>query len=702
MALDPRYITDLALTSYFVDKITGEPLSGGIIEFWEDDNRNVPKPVFQLSGAPPDYTYTQLPNPLELNGVGQLQDANGNIIPIYYFPYDSDLTTANIQLYYIVVKDSHGTVQNTLQGWPNITAEDNPVTNHNDTIVNQLSNPQFVDVLFDPTTTFTVSFSGTGSTSVNIAPDWTLNVSYIGTGNVQITRNAIVGSLQYPTNPPYTMTFIAGSNITALSLVQRLSHNPDIWSPNSADVNGYLAGNIVIGPGSSIIMSYKPSVGVSQQILAQTNSTGAFQEYGNVIQLTPASNTDSSNTGYVDIVLTMPTSGSTTLTSVQVVGLETNAKNVLYNQVPVNRQYDQLFHYYYPLLSAKPIPSYLIGWDFPQNPAQALTSTVAAFSTGSSTSNYVWDQTIVYQSLNNGPSFSRSPAGALRVTCSAPTTQFALIQYLPQASARELLNGRLSVNVAASTSITAGILGTISLWYTATTLPSMGSNNSIVASLNADGSVATLHGTWTQVPRSGLGNAQITIKPSSTTQWNDYGLSGWDLNGSTDINTVTYFAIVVGFSSFSSADTVDFGSISLVPGDIPTRPAPESTEQSLLKCQAFYEKSFDVSTLPAQNIGVGTGETVFLQGYPGIANGAYSPSYTYKATKSSIPSTITTYSPGDASANIWNIPKAQISTVVSTVNNHQDGFQLTFNTTNPSATGDALGVHWTSDARLGF
>ena len=41
-------------------------------------------------------------------------------------------------------------------------------------------------------------------------------------------------------------------------------------------------------------------------------------------------------------------------------------------QNSVNRQNDYLFHYYNPLLQYKPIESFLIGWDFPVNPAQPL------------------------------------------------------------------------------------------------------------------------------------------------------------------------------------------------------------------------------------------------------------------------------------------------------------------------------------------
>ena len=65
--LDPRYITSIELESFFIDKDSGEPLANGMVYFWEDSDRIVPKLVYELSGSPPNYTYTPLPNPIILS-----------------------------------------------------------------------------------------------------------------------------------------------------------------------------------------------------------------------------------------------------------------------------------------------------------------------------------------------------------------------------------------------------------------------------------------------------------------------------------------------------------------------------------------------------------------------------------------------------------------------------------------------------------
>src|SRR2546428_10063801 len=116
MALDPRYIPLYQLQSYFVDKTTGEPLSGGKVYFYSDVNRTVPKTVYELSSTTGTYTYVPLPNPVILSAWGTPVDNNGNDIVIYAFPFDS---LGNSELYYVVVQDSLGRPQFTREAVPN-------------------------------------------------------------------------------------------------------------------------------------------------------------------------------------------------------------------------------------------------------------------------------------------------------------------------------------------------------------------------------------------------------------------------------------------------------------------------------------------------------------------------------------------------------------------------------------------------------
>ena len=139
MSLDPGCITSVDLNPYLVDKDTGAPLAGGFIRFYEDDSRTTPKAVYQLTGSPPAYTYTALPNPIQLSATGTIVDSSGNNCALYYYPYDE---FGNLQLYYIEVTNSLGVNQFTREAWPNITEETNPLGIETNTIENLLSNPQ--------------------------------------------------------------------------------------------------------------------------------------------------------------------------------------------------------------------------------------------------------------------------------------------------------------------------------------------------------------------------------------------------------------------------------------------------------------------------------------------------------------------------------------------------------------------------------
>jgi hypothetical protein len=140
MNLDPRYLIAPALEQFYIDKKTGLPLAKGKITFYKDNQRTIDglKSIYKLSGAPPNYSYVELPNPLTLSAVGTIQDDNGNNVLPFYFPYDEQ---GNLELYYVTVYSSDGVLQFTREGWPN-TSLDNSKNEGN--ITNFIPNGQFL------------------------------------------------------------------------------------------------------------------------------------------------------------------------------------------------------------------------------------------------------------------------------------------------------------------------------------------------------------------------------------------------------------------------------------------------------------------------------------------------------------------------------------------------------------------------------
>jgi hypothetical protein len=620
MALNPMYITSVELQSYFVDKDTGLPLAGGQVWFYEDTNRNQLKNVYELTGSPPNYQYAPLPNPITLSGVGTFMDDDGNDIAVYYFPFDD---FGNVQLYYVAVYAAGvippgGTPEFTREAWPGIIAENGtPGSAPQSGFENALSNSQFVDVDFISGLPYEIQYAANISQQVQIGPDWILNFTTNASGTIVIERNAISGISQFATNPPYMLAIQAGSGLTSLTLSQRLYNNAGIWSATT-NKNGWIAGSITLGANTgTVTMTYLPSLGIATEILSGSNANTFPLTLSGTVSLPKSNNPNSPPDAYVDIQISIPLGAGnvTSLTSVQVVGLDTEIDNIGYDQETVNRQKDHLFHYYNPLLQYKPIPSYLIGWDFPVNPAQ-LGATFNPLLAGANQSQYTWDQTIVYQQANNSVTVSRAPSGAFRLTAGA-TSPFAVIQYLSQISARELLNDEISVNLQAVCSNIGGAICSINLYYTKSiSLPNVGTGTyqSLISATDSNGVPTAFNGgPWFAVPRTGLQPVQFGVEDSLTTEFNNYSFSGWNLNGAADANLATYFAIVISFDPTAIGDTIDIANVGLCQGAIATRPPPLGQDETLRQCEVFYEQSYQSGTLPGTAATQYNAQTSFMQ-----------------------------------------------------------------------------------------
>ncbi len=623
--LDSRYITGIELEDYFVDKTTGEALAGGKVYFYSDFNRTQGKLVYELTydAGTGQYSYAALPNPMTLSGVGTFQDAGGNNVAVYYFPFDE---FGNEELYYISVYDSNALLQFTRDAWPfPWDFAGGGGTTSAGSITNMLTNPQFTKVNFLTGTTYTITYTGAATTSINLAPGWVLNITHTGAGSATITQTAIAGSAKAPNNPPFALTLVAGANISAWNISQRLSNNPDWAAPQVTGTAGFVASTIMLSAATTgeVSIQYVASAGNAAQTLLQaTNTTGVDTQFYNTVELQAANNPDTGLTGFDTIKINIPITGTTGISNVQVVPLQDDIGGVLFEQTPANRQLDLMFNYYKPLLDYKPISSYLTGWDFPLNPTQFLGATVAASAIGANKSKYVWDQTIMFQSANSGIGITRATSGAIKLSAASAGVQTAIIQYLDATKIKDILHHNLSVNVEYKATIATPVAATVSLWYTTgISLPdvSAGVNNSLVLTLDANGKPATFNGAWTEIPRVAVGNtnnALFSMSNNATGVYDSVGFGYWNpgiplASGNatpallTDANTATFFAIVVGTGALGIGESVDFLTVSLVPGNIPTIPAPQSYDEVLRECQYYYEQTYNPGIIAGAVTAVG-------------------------------------------------------------------------------------------------
>lgn len=709
-------IAAISLNPWNVNKSTNESLAAGYVYFWKDNDRTVPKLVYQqvqTGTSPNTYDYVPLSDPLILSGVGTFVDDNGNQIAVYYYPFADDDET--IELYYVSVYDgplSTGLFQYDREAWPPLAFVESEAGLAGIGVTNQISNSQFVDVNFIPANGISYAYSGAGTTVIPIAPNWLLNVTHSSSGTITVDQTAIAGSDALPNNPPFVLEITVGATTTALTLTQQFTNNPDWGAPQSSILkNSYVASTICVSAGMSITINYIKSDTPStvQQLLTATNNTSVYTTYENTVLLNPASNANDGNTGYDTIQLVLPTSGTFSFSNVQVMALSTNVTNVQYAQDTANRQKDYLFHYYNDLLQFKPIESYLIGWDFPLNPAQPLGDTTTNFAIGANKSVGTWDQTIIFQSVTNGFTTARLNDGSMALHWSA-TGQLAIIQYLDIEIARTMFTNNLSVMLNAYVSSGAPITGTVSLYYGAT-IPDLQTNLSLVATLDANGKPATFNNSWTEIPRNGtggstsvtslLGNATFTIPVSSVNEPTQIPFNGWTALGGAIAAGNNYFAIVVGTASVPINTQLALKSISTVPGDIATIPAPKTIGQTLQDCERYYRKSFAQGVKPAQAVGLGSGEIVWISSV--IAPGGNRAQMIPWDPPMRVQPIVTFYNPAHANAQaVQEIAPNTDCTATIVYNNAKQALGIEATLGGGVTVSDPLGVHYTADGRLGY
>lgn len=648
--IDRHYIPGFTLETVFLDKDTGEPMAGGKVYFYQDDQRLTLKDVYQITGTAPDYNFVPLPNPVILSAIGTFEDALGNPQIPYFYPFDAD---GEAQYYWISVynaDDVHQFDRESQPYIPDLFTESEEAQ----TFSNEIMNPQFTEVLFDTNAAHTITFNPAPSGQViAIAPGWDLVVSGAINCTVTLNRVAPVGSLNLPTNPAFLLD-INSTGVTSLALRQRIYGSPGVFA--NEYVATMLLGRSVSGAAETVTVQYIPS----NPVVAQTLLTATLPANGSyVIQpdvapfnvlIAASSSTQFAPNSYVDINLVLPTNKNIQLSSIQVVSTGDLAVTgaVPYDQTTAPRQQAYMFDYYQPQINFKPIPSMLTGWDFPLNPAQELGTSVTVTATAA----YAWDQTIMQRVKANMAVVRNTITGGLQVTTANANDSFMVMQYLSGEQAKKILGTKLAVNVSGF----KGSVGTEALvrayLYRGSSAAVFPVLPLLIGSQDASGNgVFTKNGTagegadWTLINRGLLGalGQAYGYLPTATTGAQiasiiDLQFNGWDIITSSEVNDTDKFCIIVTVSCPTSGTVVTLNSISVVPGDIATRPAPQTLDQVRRECEYYYESSYPVGV--ASPTATEDNTIVALQNYTAGTFGVtpdnlYARSFTveYKTTK---------------------------------------------------------------------
>lgn len=606
--LDPRFVLMQPLQDYFVDKDTGEALSGGIVTFYVDngpDSSTVLKPIYQLSLSPNnEYIYTELPNPSVLTSVGTFADDDGNDILPYLYPYTGSPSnpTGVVELYYITVESATGVEQFTRSAFPNVSSSPEPSDDDVSTN-NQITNPQFVQVSFSPLTGSTFSVSGT--TSTLIAPGWYIDTT--GTGTITVSQLDLT-DINIPTGPPFSLQ-ISSTGLTGdVILRQRFEESPRLFS------NSYVAANLVAASGDGVshplTLNYVNSVGETTLIAnVLTVSNNQYTEFSGTSTLIEPTNNNPGSTGYIDIQLLIPKTSTVRVTSFQVVGVSNASTSVTYEQESTPRQLDHLFHYYKNSILILPKDSICVGWNFPLNPWQFSFRTLTNFPYSSGTIGYCADQTIIKTQNADSVMVGRASSGfdegnMLQIQARSGVTQgkIAVIQYLSAESSLPYFNSKLSALVRAR--IQPGGSSSLQIKMriiTSATAPiAINVNNPIIGWSGTD---PTFQGQWTSI--APVNDPVYTINSSTNIQDNYFAFNGFQMP---TYSTERYIGIVfytINTLNNVTPDSLLIKEIAVTPNEFALDPSPKTYDQVYRECEYYYEKTYDDVNIVNPTTGVG-------------------------------------------------------------------------------------------------
>lgn len=560
---------------------------------------------------------------------------------------------------------------------------------------NMITNPQFADINFVSPFTYT----GT-TTSIDVAPGWRLDL--VGTGTVVLTQDIFAGISNTTGNPNYALNIQASGTWSTVQLVERFSNNGAIFSAGAIAV-AFTAR--ATGVDQTVSVQYFPSNGTSQpDIFSDQVTVGGYNAYGNAINLPVSTNNNTDGSAYVDIIFNLPAVCNIAFTNIQIVGqtspITTGTIAPLFQQETYERTVDHEFHVYKNSLLNQPKENLLVGWTFALNPWQFRSIT----NSNVATNEYTADQTIVVQqnyvnsAVGNNISVGRGPAAnnyAYTVTAITATNKFAIIQYIDSSTIIPYWGQVLSAMVNARDIITAPHTVhpkfKMRLIARNTSIPVISQNEPILSWL-PNGEPVFAAGWIVIPPMLPLNDPEYTLSGSNQ----NFVFNKFQLPAAT--SDTMYLGVVIytttSMDQTAVADVILFNRVSLVPNDFAIDASTETFDESLRKCQAYYEKSYDPFTLPTTPIFVGS-TTAFVP----TSSIAYGLDRPFKSKKIRLPqfvwqaaSPFATNSITTQFGNIAATPDVSYSSITST---GIPNLGIPIN-------GFVTGAQWVADSRLGI
>lgn len=579
---------------------------------------------------------------------------------------------------------------------------------------NQITNPQFSLISFKSPYTLT---GATNPDPIEVAPGWFLLLT--GTGNLTLTQVPLTSALTNPTNAPYALEITLSGTWTDAKLRQRFDQNGILWA--NKVVSSSVTARIQGAP-QSISADLVDSNGTTlAEVLALTVVDSTFTEYVGYGELGASTNPDVPPAAYVDYLLNLPVAVDIFLTSFQLVS-QSLPTVFSYEQTTIERQVDHTFHYYRDSILTQPKESLLTGWDFGLNPWQFTTT---ASTTLAAQCAYTADQTIVYQQAGGSEIATArgTPAEnyAFEVKAITNDSRFALIQYIDPTTVRDVwgyvLSSLVRAYISSPTHATA-VRFKMRLIYRAS-LPSTLGAAEPISSWTGSGDPTFAAG-WTAITPQN--DPVYTFGAKGET----FSFEGMQLpassNASMTLGIVLYTLDPI--VETATADRILFERISLCRNDFAIDGQILSFDETLRRCQFYWETSKNTGVLPSA-ITVGgalMAQMKFAQTAGTISMFANAFSFEFKVPKRTTSSVTRLYTPAgtidqvtgymfNGTTNVGTTSFSDTAWTASNVGNN--GIQYLVNTNSAlydgaiaasvgNTTTSYILYHFQNDARMGI
>lgn len=292
-----------------------------------------------------------------------------------------------------------------------------------------------------------------------------------------------------------------------------------------------------------------------------------------------------------------------------------------------------------------------------------------------------------------------SAAGIFARDTSVPTTEgFTYSAKVGRTAASSLTNQISLANVMTSEESIplAGKTVTLSFWAKA------GANYSSTSSLlsvllptgtGTDESAANgVAGTWTGYVNTALSASTVTL----TTSWQRFSVTTSAVLPAGAKQLLARFAYTPTGTA-GADDNFYITGVQLDVGGVATAFRFIPFAESLARAERHYQKSFVYGTTPVQNAGINSGEFQFNSTRAGAASQFGYPRFTTRMRAAPV---VTLYSPGAASAEVWDVGATAACTATSASVIFDTGFRVNTTGNGATAVGNPLGIHYVASARL--